>query len=105
MTVSAFSAIECEGAISDQVLQAARAAMPKDPSQWFLHAGVKNSPQLALLIALLEAAQAVAKAVADNAWDDSLPVPSDLATDLARLAQSIASDITNATQCPVRSEA
>lgn len=91
--------LQCDAAISDLVLQAARAAMPKNPGDWILHAGVKNSPQLPLLMALLDATKAVATAVADNAWDDSHPLDADLAAELARQAQSIASDITSATQC------
>lgn len=96
--------LECDAALSDLVLQAARNAMPKDPGQYHLHAGIKNDPQLALLVALLDATKAVAAAVADNAWDDCRPIPADLASDLARLANQTANDITSATQCPDSSQ-
>lgn len=94
--------LECEGGLSDLVLQAARAAIPADPSRLITvpAAGVKNDPLLPLLIALVDATKTVAAAVADNAWDDCRPIDSDLATDLARQARAIAADITNATDCP-----
>lgn len=92
--------LQCDAALSDLVLQAARGAMPQNPGDWHLDAGVKNDPQMALLLALLDATAAVASAVADNAWDDCRPIPSDLAADLARQARGVATDIENATQCP-----
>lgn len=91
--------LQCDAAVSDLVLQAARAAMPKNPGDWIQHAGIKNSPLLDLLDALLDATKAVAAAVADNAWDDCRPLEAGLAAELAKQAQSIASDITSATQC------
>lgn len=98
--------LECDAALSDRVLQAARAALADNTSvgfasrQPFVNCGPRNEPLLPLLVALLDATQTVAAAIADNAWDDSWPVDADVATDLARLARSVADDITNATQCP-----
>lgn len=98
--------IECEAALSDRVLQAARSVMPSDAGRWFADrtaiggAGPRNEPLLPLLMALMDATKAVAAAVADNAWDDCRPINNELAADLARNAQSVASDIINATQCP-----
>lgn len=98
--------IECEAAMSDAVLQAARAAMPADPARWFADPTCitrlpeKQRPLLPLLIALLDAAEATAKAIADNAWDDSAPVERAMAEGLASQAYRLGADITNATQCP-----
>lgn len=92
--------MECEAALSDLVLQAARAVIPVDPSQFHLNAGIKNDPQMVLLIALLDATAAVAAAVADNAWDDCRPIPVDLAADLARQARHIANDLDTAANSP-----
>lgn len=100
------SAMECDVALSDRVLQAARAAVPVDAGRFFpmaallSSAGPRNKPLLPLLMAMLDATKAVAAAVADNAWDDCRPVDRQLTADLARHAQAIASDITNASNCP-----
>ncbi len=98
--------MQCDGALSDRVLQAARAAVPADAARHFPNAarlssaGPRNEPLLPLLIALLDATKVVAAAVADNAWDDCRPIDRQLTTDLARQAQAIAADITNASDCP-----
>lgn len=94
--------LQCDAALSDLVLQAARAAIPTDPSRLITlpAAGIKNDPLLPLLIALVDATKAVAAAVADNAWDDCHPIDRGIAADLARDARLIATDITNATDCP-----
>lgn len=100
------SAIECEAAMSDAVLQAARAAMPADPAiwfadqQWIKRLPEKQQPLVPLLMALLDSAEAVAKAIADNAWDDSKPIDRGLAESLANQCYRLGADITNATQCP-----
>lgn len=81
--------LECDAALSDAVLQAARAALPTDPVDRFAHAaairklGPKNALLFCLLGALLDAAEAVANAMADNAFDDSRPVDRRLAEELA----------------------
>lgn len=79
----------CDAAMSDAVLQAARAAMPANLASQFADpsvltvVGEKNRPLVPLLMALLDAATAVAKAIEDNAWDDHLPIPRELANALA----------------------
>lgn len=100
--------IECAGAISDAVLQAARTAMPANagdlpgPDWQSLRdsCGTKNAPLVALLEALIDATAAVAGAIADNAWDDSRPLPRGHAESMANACYRIGADITNATQCP-----
>lgn len=94
--------LECDGALSDLILQAAHAALPKHASSLVLlpDSGPRNQPLLPLLVGLLDAAQATAKAVADNAWDDCLPLDRKLATDLANQARAIAADLENASQWP-----
>lgn len=98
--------ITCEAAMSDAVLNAARAAMPADPARWFADSTVitrlpaKQQPLLPLLMALLDSAESVARAIADNAWDDSAPVDRCMAEELANQAYRLGADITNATQCP-----
>ena len=100
------SALECQAAMSDAVLQAARAAMPADPCRQFADPTVisklheKQRPLVPLLMALIDSAEAVANAIADNAWDDSRPVDRRLAEDLANQCYRLGADITNATQCP-----
>ena len=96
------SKLECEAALSDLILQAARNAVPANSSTLLTvpSAGIKNDPLMPLLIGLLDAVQVVAAAVADNAWDDCRPLDQALATDLARQARAVAEDIENATACP-----
>lgn len=94
--------IECEAAMSDAVLQAARAALPADPAAHFLlpHAirqlPTKQLPLVPLLMALLDSAEAVAKAIDDNAWDDGAPIDRSLAEELANQAYRLGAVITNA---------
>jgi hypothetical protein len=98
--------LSCDAAMSDAVLQAARAAMPTDPARQFADPSVisrlsiKQQPLLPLLMALLDSAEAVAAAIADNAWDDSQPIDRGIAEGLAGQAYRLGADITNATQCP-----
>lgn len=100
--------LACDAAMSDDVLQAARAAMPADPARWFADSTVitrlpeKQQPLVPLLMALLDAAQAVAKAVADNAYDDGRPVDRNLSSDLAKQAQAISADIASSSACADR---
>lgn len=92
--------IECEAAASDLVLQAARAALPPDAGSYGV--GERNKPLMPLLVALLDAADAVASAVADNCRDTSDPLPADLADQLGKQARGIASELANASpsDCP-----
>lgn len=94
--------LECDAALSDLILQAARGAVPADVNKLITlpAAGLKNDPLMPLLIGLIDSTQAVAAAIADNAWDDCRPLDKDLARDLARQARQIAADIENATECP-----
>lgn len=94
--------IECEGALSDLILQAARAAIPAhvDRLVTLPDSGPLNQPLMPLLVGLLDAAQVTARAIGDNAWDDCLPIERALAADLANQCRAIAADIENATQCP-----
>lgn len=102
------NAIECEGAISDRILQAARALIPPNVDQlpgpdWqplSKTCGSKNAPLVVLLETLIDSAAAVACAIADNAWDDSQPLPRTYAESLANACYRIGADITNASQCP-----
>jgi hypothetical protein len=105
-TTTMTTTIKCDGALSDAVLQAARAAIPSDPSIWYAdrqvwrHAGPKNEPLLPLFDALIDAAFAVAKAIGDNAWDDSLPLDRRAAEGLANACYRLGAEITHAAQCP-----
>ena len=96
--------LQCDAALSDAVLQAARAVIPADWERWWRAAmpsnGIRNKPLIPLLTSLLDATQTVAAAVADNAWDESHPIDKELARDLAKQALKISDDLINATQCP-----
>ena len=90
--------IECDGALSDLILQAARQAIPRHVEQLITlpDVGRSNQPLLPLLVGLLDAAQVTAAAAADNAWDDCAPLDLQLATELAKQCRAIAADIENA---------
>ena len=94
--------IECNGALSDLILQAARQAIPSDVEQLITlpDSGRRNQPILPLLVGLIDATQQVAQAVADNAWDESIPLDRKLMTDLARQSRAIATAIESASTCP-----
>lgn len=94
--------IECDGALSDLILQAARQAIPSHVDRLITlpDSGRHNNPLLPLLVGLLDATQQVARAVADNAWDESLPLDRELMTDLSRQARAIAASIETASTCP-----
>jgi hypothetical protein len=94
--------IECDGALSDLILQAARQAIPGYASQLITlpDSGRLNQPILPLLVGLIDATQQVAQAVADNAWDESIPLDRELMTDLARQARAIGIAIETASNCP-----
>jgi hypothetical protein len=94
--------IECDGALSDLILQAARQAIPGYVSQLITlpDSGRLNQPILPLLVGLIDATQQVAHAVADNAWDESIPLDRQLMADLARQCRAIATAIESASACP-----
>ena len=94
--------IECDGALSDLILQAARQAIPGDVNRLITlpDSGRRNNSILPLLVGLIDATQQVAQAVADNAWDESLPLDRELMSDLARQSRAIATAIETASACP-----
>ena len=94
--------IECDGALSDLILQAARQAIPADVNRLITlpDSGRRNNPILPLLVGLIDATQQVAQAVADNAWDESIPLDRELMSDLARQSRAIAAAIETASACP-----
>ena len=76
--------LECDGALSDLILQAARQAIPAgvDSLLTLPDCGERNQPLMPLLVGLIDAAKVTTRAIADNAWDSGQPVPKDLAADL-----------------------
>lgn len=102
MLIRKHTDIECDGALSDLILQAARAAIPGhvDRLMTLPDSGLRNQPLLPLLVGLIDAAQVTAKAIADNAWEESLPLDRGLMADLARQSRAIASAIESASDCP-----
>ena len=96
----------CAAAMSEAVLEAARAALAPNPAAYFTDPtflqslGDKNAPLVPLLMALLDAAFATAEAITDNAWDDGLPLDPAIARDLAGQASRIGAAITISGQAP-----
>ena len=76
--------LECDGALSDLILQAARQALPAhvDSLIRFSDCGERNRPLMPLLVGLIDAVKVTATAINDNAWDSGQAVPKDLAADL-----------------------
>jgi len=98
--------VQAEGALSDDVLRAARAVVERHPytvypcgDPW-AGAGTKNPPLLTLMDQLIGAMEPVVNAIADNAWDDCLPVPAAGAKGLADALHRIADTITAAAAAP-----
>jgi len=102
------TAITAEGALSDEVLQAARAVVERYAAAFPVYsgtspwagAGAKNPPLLTLLDQLVGAMEPVAAAIADNAWDDRLPIPSAGARGMAEALHRIADTISAAAAAP-----
>lgn len=101
--------LECDAAMSDAVLQAARGAIAPHLAQfsrwspdaaWINHLPEKQRPLVPLLMALIDSAESVAKAIGDNAFDDSRPLDKRLAAELDRQARNVADAITGATHAP-----
>lgn len=106
--------VAAEGALSDKILQAARAIVERDmanPGRYscspyaygcnpWKDCGIKNPPLLTLLDMLLGAVEPVANAIADNAWDEKRPVSSAAAKDLAEHLHRIADTLTAAASAP-----
>jgi hypothetical protein len=76
--------LECDGALSDLILQAARQALPAhvDSLVQLPDCGERNQPLMPLLVGLIDSTRATANAIADNAWDSGIAVPKSLAVDL-----------------------
>jgi hypothetical protein len=76
--------LECSGALSGLILQAARQALPKhvDSLIELPDCGERNRPLMPLLVGLIDAVKATATAVADNAWDAGPALPKDLTDSL-----------------------
>jgi hypothetical protein len=76
--------LECEAALSDLILQAARASLPShvDHLIELPIVGERNQPLMPLLVGLIDAVKVTASAIADNAWDSGQAVPKDLAAGL-----------------------
>jgi hypothetical protein len=76
--------LECSGALSDLILQAARQALPQHIETLITlpDVGQRNQPLLPLLVGLIDAARVTARAVADNAWDSGQAPPADLISGL-----------------------
>jgi hypothetical protein len=93
--------LECDGALSDLILQAAREVMPAIiAAEPVPNCSVRNQPLLPLLKGLLDGGLVTARAIADNAWDESRPMDRALMHDLANQARAIASAIESASDCP-----
>jgi hypothetical protein len=97
--MAATPTLECDGALSDLILQAARAAIPAhvDSLLTVPDVGPRNQPLMPLLLGLIDAAGVTARAVGDNAWDGSRPLDRELAADLAQQCRSIARTLESAT--------
>jgi len=76
--------LECEAALSDLILQAARASLPSSVDHLIElpSVGERNQPLMPLLVGLIDAVKVSANAIADNAWDSGQAVPKDLAAGL-----------------------
>jgi hypothetical protein len=83
--------LECPGALSDLILQAARQALPTNPQQLIRlpDCGERNRPLMPLLVGLIDAAKVTATAINDNAWDSGQAVPKDLTVDLVAELEAI----------------
>ena len=93
------SALECDGALSDLILQAVRAAVPADHQRIIISlpdVGPLNQSLLPLLVGLLDAAAVTAAAINDNAWDSGRPLDRQLSVDLAKQCRGIAGSLESA---------
>jgi hypothetical protein len=90
--------LERDGALSDLILQAARAAIPADVDSLITvpDSGPRNRPLMPLLLGLIDATQATARAVADNARDSAHPLDRGMANVLAQQLRSIAHELEGA---------
>ena len=100
MTIQTQIKLECDGALSDLVLQAARAAIPERVESLITleDSGHLNRPLMPLLVGLIDAAKTTANAIADNAWDSGRPMPKELAADLIGDLRTAMQSIQQATE-------
>jgi hypothetical protein len=87
--------LERDGALSDLILQAARAAIPADVDSLITvpDSGPRNRPLMPLLLVLIDATQAIARAVSDNARDSAHPLDRGMVNGLAQQLRSIAREL------------
>jgi hypothetical protein len=76
--------LECPGALSDLILQAARQSLPAhvDSLITLPDCGERNRPLMPLLVGLIDAAKVTASAIDDNAWDAGQSLPTGMADSL-----------------------
>ena len=67
-------------------------------------ASTKNQPLLAQLSQMVDAAEPLAAAIADNAWDDAMSIPADVADALAIRLRRMAGSLAAAACVPTRAE-
>jgi len=89
---------ECNPALSDLILQAARAAIPAHVYSLLTlrDCGERNRPLMPLMVGLIDAAKTNASAINDNAWDSGPALPRGIADDLLTELEIIRELITSA---------
>jgi hypothetical protein len=92
--------LECDGALSDLILQAARQALPANPQQLIRlpDCGERNRPLMPLLIGLIDSTKVTAGAINDNAWDGGFAVPKHLAAELIAELRAVMQIIQSSTE-------
>jgi len=90
--------LECSGALSGLILQAARQALPKhvDSLIELPDCGERNRPLMPLLVGLIDAAKTTASAINDNAWDSGPALPTGMADALLAELEIVRQLITSA---------
>jgi hypothetical protein len=90
--------LECPGALSDLILQAARQALPAhvDSLLTMPDVGARNQPLMPLLVGLIDAAKVTAGAINDNAWDSGPALPTGMADALLAELEIVRQLITSA---------
>ena len=87
--------LECPGALSDLILQAARQALPAHFGA--PDCGERNAPLVPLLKGLVDAVKATASAISDNAWDSGPALPPGWRDDLTKGLQEAINCLNSAT--------
>jgi hypothetical protein len=90
--------LECDGALSDLILQAARQALPAhvDSLISLPDCGERNRPLMPLLVGLIDAAKVTAGAINDNAWDSGPALSRGMADSLLTELEIVRQLITSA---------